>query len=996
MNVKSKQLFPCFLFRIFLAVVFLCPSIVFAQNNNTVTGIVTDVATGDPLEGVSVVQKGMTAAVITDADGRYTITVSDNAVLVFFYIGYVTEEIRIVSAVHNIKLSEKINMLNEVVVIGYGTQRKADLTTAVASVSSDEWANRPITSAQQALQGKAAGVQVVQPSGKPGIGMRVRVRGTSSLSASNDPLYIVDGIPTEDISTVSPNDIESIHILKDASAAAIYGSRGANGVVLLTTKKGEVGKTQINLAMYAGFSNLSKKINTLNTAQYYDLMDEIGVPIDRSNMRYTDWAKEMYGTGFQQNYQISLSGGTEKTDYYLSGGYLKEDGIISPSEYDRYSFRGNISSALKKWLKVSSNLAFSRTNNVGMSDNDNSEYTGVITSILNTPPFLPVWDENNPEQYATNPFQASWENPYAQANRYYNDKNYRFMGNVGLDFTLAKGLHFRPVFSLDYYAKTWNYFVDPIKTGYGRQYNGMGEYNHTDMLSWVSENILSYETTLNESHHFKALAGLTLQREAGEMAYISAEDFVKGTTLDRMTLNLANAIMDAGSLDLTPTSLLSYLARVQYDYKGRYLFTANFRADGSSKLYHKWGYFPSVSAGWRFSDESFFEPLTSVFDDAKLRGGWGRTGNQNGIDNSAMYKKYDVMRQETRGEGPAVEQGKLGNRDLKWEVTTQYNVGLDLTLFGGRLTGEFDWYYKKTNDLLLEINLPSSVGISLPLRNDGEMVNQGFEFNLAGQILTGELKWDAELNMSFNRNRLTKLGITPMYTTAWVKNGGGDVVMVKEGLPLGSFFGYVYEGVDPQTGDAIYHDYVGEGNNLSPSNRRVIGCAQPDFTAGLTTNFQWKNIALSLFFNGSYGNDIYNASRIETEGMFDSKNQSVAVLNRWTHAGMITDIPKAGQNKNNCIHSSRFVEDGSYVRLKSLTLAYNFSPEFLKPTGISRLTVYATANNLFTLTKYKGYDPELSWDDGDDENGVRAAQLGIDYGTYPQVRSFVLGINLTF
>ncbi|MDR2806082.1 MAG: SusC/RagA family TonB-linked outer membrane protein, partial [Dysgonamonadaceae bacterium] len=371
-----------------------------AQHNKTVTGRVTDMATGDPLEGVSVVQKGMTTAVITDVGGHYAITVPDNTVLVFSYIGYVTEEVRVVTAVHHVKLSEKINTLNEVVVIGYGTQRKADLTTAVASISSNEWANRPITSAQQALQGKAAGVQVVQPSGKPGVGLRVRVRGTSSLSASNDPLYIVDGIPTEDISTVSPNDIENIHILKDASAAAIYGSRGANGVVLLTTKKGEIGKTQINLAMYAGFSNLSKKINTLNTAQYYDLMDDIGVPIDRSNMHYTDWAKEMYGTGFQQNYQVSLSGGTEKTDYYLSGGYLKEDGIISPSEYDRYSFRGNISSVLNKWLKVSSNLTFAHTNNIGMSDNDNSEYTGVITSILNTPPFLKIWDEDNPEQYA--------------------------------------------------------------------------------------------------------------------------------------------------------------------------------------------------------------------------------------------------------------------------------------------------------------------------------------------------------------------------------------------------------------------------------------------------------------------------------------------------------------------------------------------------------------------------------------------------------------------
>jgi TonB-linked SusC/RagA family outer membrane protein len=974
----------------------LCGHIAAAQSI-TVTGTVSDAATGEPLIGVTVVQKDLPKGVWTDVEGRYAITVPENAILVFSYLGYATHEQRVTSSLQNVKLTEKVNSLDEVVVIGYGTQRKGDVTTAVVGISSNEWANRPILSAQQAMQGKAAGVEIVQPSGKPGVGLRVRVRGTSSLSAGNDPLYIVDGIPMEDISTVQPNDIESIHILKDASSAAIYGSRGANGVILLTTKKGRKGKAQVNVSMYTGFSNVSKQINTLNTVQYYDLMDELGIPIDRSNTHYTDWAKEMYGTGMQQNYQASLSGGTETLNYYFSGSYQKDAGIIAPSEFDRYTFRSNVSATLNSRLKISSNISLARTNTSGLNDNNSSETGGVITAILNTPPFLTIWDADNPDQYAVNPFQASWENPYAQANTYANDKNYHFAGNIELDFTLAKGLHFRPNFAIDYSSRTWNYFLDPVKTGYGRQSNGAGDYNNTIMLSWVSENIVSYETSFNEKHHLKAMAGVTLQREAGEMAYITGDDFVKGTTLSRMGLNMANRITDAGTLDLTPTTLMSSLARVQYDYAGRYLFTANFRADGSSKLAHKWDYFPSVSAGWRFSDEVFFESLKTVVDDAKIRGGWGRTGNQNGIDNSAVYRKYDVTRDEQTGDGPAVDPGKLGNSDLKWEVTTQYNAGLDVTLFGGRLTGAFDWYYKHTTDMLIEIMLPSSVGTTLPLRNDGQMVNQGFEFNLAGQMITGsDWKWDAEVNMSFNRNKVTKLGLTPVFYTGYVNNGGGEVVVVKEGLPLGSFFGYVYEGVDPQTGDAMYHDYMGEGNPLSPQNRRVIGCAQPDFTFGITSNLSWKNLSLNAFFNGSYGNDIYNATRIETEGMFDSKNQSVAVLNRWTRPGMVTDIPRAVRNKTNCINSSRFVEDGSYIRLKSLTLAYNFSPDFLKPAGVSQLSVYATVNNLFTLTKYKGYDPELSWDDYDDENSVRSAQMGIDYGTYPQVRSFIIGINLTF
>jgi TonB-linked SusC/RagA family outer membrane protein len=472
-------------------------------------------------------------------------------------------------------------VLDEVVVIGYGTVRKGDLTTAVASVSSDEWANRPVISAQQALQGKAAGVQITQPSGKPGGGITIRVRGATSLNAGNDPLYVVDGIPTDNINNVSPSDVESMQILKDASSAVIYGSRAANGVVLITTKRGTKGKATIDFSTYVGFSQVSRQIKTLNTAQYYDLMDEVGITFDRTNTHYTDWAKEMYGTGTQQNYQLSVSGGTEKTDYFISGGYQKEGGIIAPSAFDRYTFRSNVSSEIKQWVTINSNLSFSRQNTTGgVGENNNSGRGGAILSILNTPPFMTKWDPNDPTLYASNPYQSSWPHPYELTDSYNETEEYRFMGKVELDFTIIKGLHFKPSFSIDYSTVGNDWFTEATRTLDRRRINGSGGYSDDKWMGWVNENILSYTTTFNESHHLTALAGFTMQRQTQRHGEMSVEDFVQGTTFDRQTLNMANKINSATAWE-GGYALMSYIGRVQYDYKSRYLLTVNFRADGS-------------------------------------------------------------------------------------------------------------------------------------------------------------------------------------------------------------------------------------------------------------------------------------------------------------------------------------------------------------------------------------------------------------------------------
>ena len=992
-NMQCKRYFR---FWLCLCLITTFSFSVTAQNAHTVKGVVLD-ESNLPIIGANILIKNSSIGTITDIDGNYSIQVPQNGTLVYSYLGMETQEVSVKNRSKiDIVLKEDNKLLDEVVVIGYGTQRKKDLTTSVASVSSDEWEARPIISTQQALQGKAAGVQVVQPSGKPGVGISIRVRGATSLNAGNEPLYVVDGIPTNDINNLSANDIASMQVLKDASSAAIYGTRGANGVVMITTKSGEEGRARVDVNMYAGFSNVTRQIKTLNTRDYFELLDDIGISYDPTKKDYINWAKEMYGTGVQQNYQVSVSGGTAKTKYYISSAYQDENGIIKPASYDRFSLRTNLNTEVSSWLKLNTNLNFSRNTRMDATDNANSGRGGIIMSIINTPPNLPIWDPEKPSQYATNPYQSSWENPYAQADTYDRNRTYRFSGRMELDFTILKGLHFKPNLSVDYSNNTWDKFIDPIKTGYGRQANGRGEQAKDDYLTWTNENILSYNTSFNDEHNLQLLGGITFSRYRHDNNYISVEDFVKGVDISRKTLNLANKINDAKT-SRNGNSSMSYLARVQYDYLSRYLLSMNMRVDGSSKLYHKWKAFPSISAGWRFSDEAFFKNLKHVVDDAKLRFGWGLNGNEGGIGDYDLYDHYWVSKQKETGNGPSVGRGKLGNRDLKWETTSQYNAGLDLSFFNSRLTAEFDWYYKKTTNLLLDIKLPESAGVELPLRNDGIMENKGFEFAINGQILVNTpVKWDASLNMSFNRNKIKELGLTPQFTAANIESNGEDVIMVRKGLALGTFYGYIAEGVNPETGNIMYKDLNGNGiggvsedGQMDPNDKTVIGNAQPDFTFGFTHNLSWKNFTLNAFFQGSYGNDIFNASRIDSEGMFDSKNQTEAVLNRWKRPGMITDVPRAGVLTNS-LNSTRFVEDGSYIRLKSLTLSYQFEDKLVRRIGLSKLNVYGTITNLFTLTKYRGYDPELSW------TGGNAAQLGIDYGTYPQTRSFIFGLNLSF
>ncbi|MBL0082331.1 MAG: TonB-dependent receptor [Saprospiraceae bacterium] len=973
------------MFRKFLSLAFLCISLYsFAQ----VSGTVKD-NKGEPMIGVSVLIKGTDTGTVTDFDGKYELDVSSGT-LVFSFVGYTSQEIVIDGkSVVDVALSEESTLLESVVVIGYGTQKKKDLTSAVVVVDEKSIKERPMVSAAEALQGKAAGVQVIQPSGKPGGDISVRVRGATSVLAGNEPLYVVDGVPTTDIRGLNPNDIATMTVLKDASSSSIYGARAANGVVLITTRRGKANTTQISFNAYYGISRLNKTIDVLSTRRYRELMEEI-IPggLDPTWTANTDWNQEVFGTGTNQSYQLSMSGGSEKSRYLLSGNYLKSDGIVRPASFERYSLRLNLDNDVRSWLSVGTNINAILSNTENTQDNASSGRGGVIMSALNTPPFLRIYKTDGSGQYDPNPFQPSWENPvaYMEGPEQLVRDN-RLFGNTYLNVNFGKGLQFKSNLGIDLQTHQWDYYLDPFKTNYGRNQNGVGIADKSTTYTWLTENTLTYTGSVDK-HHYTALAGSSVQKQAWNDSYLQGNDFPDDTTVK--TLNAANTI--SGSTDRSAWALASFFGRVTYDYDGNYLFSASLRRDGSSKLAHHWGVMPAFSAAWRVSSASFIKDISAI-EDLKIRVGWGRNGNQEGISNYARFGLVSYYRRTPSSplSGPGSAQVSYGNPDLKWETTDQTNLGIDLLMFNGRVSFTADAYLKKTSDVLLDVQLSNSLPITTIQTNAGNLQNKGIDLALSTVNMDRSIRWQTDFNISFNKNEVTDLKYTDVYYFGRIYSNNQDVAIVKKGLPLGSFFGYVSEGVNPETGDLMYKD-LNNNNIFDPGDRTIIGNAQPDFVFGLTNNFSWKGFDLDIFIQGSYGNDIFNATRIDLEGMFDSKNQSVSVLNRWTPDNRITDMPRAIGNGNvkNVLNSTRFIEDGSYISIKSLTPAYNFSGTWLTKAGLSALRLYATGQNLFTITGYSGYDPEVN------AFGRSATELGIDYGTYPHSMVVTMGVKADF
>jgi TonB-dependent starch-binding outer membrane protein SusC len=945
---------------------------------------------GEALPGISVLLKGTTTGTITDVEGNYQLKASEG-ILSFSFIGYKPVEVPINNkSVVDVVMEEDVTTLSEIVVVGYGSQEKKDITGAVSVVSGKVFDSRPNSQFGNLIQGKTAGVQVLSSSGKPSEGFSIRIRGTSSISGSSEPLYVVDGVPSSDTRTINPADIENITVLKDASSTAIYGAQGANGVVLVTTKKGKIGAPKIEFSTYMGSSSVWKTLKVLNSDQYRDLMTELGQNTDWTQYtENTDWQNKVFQNGSSQNYQISISGKNDKTSYYLSGGWVKQIGAVRSSEMDRYNFKINLEQEMSKSLKIGTNLSYMQYHDVDVSDNINVNSGGVILGMLSTPSNIGVYRPNG--TFTSNPFQ-DWENPLSGTDglkRGY--QNQRLLGNVYVEIKILPNLKFRSNVGIDYQFGGYDSFLDPFKTSFGRAKKGIGKSSTGLSNFHIFDNTLSFDKEFNK-HHVTALVGSVIQKTRWENSYIEKT----GYSSDAVTTTNAGSTFVRADNDKSEKTNVSFISRLTYDFNNKYLLTANFRADGSSSFgpNKRWGYFPSLSVGWRISEETFFEDIPFV-NDLKIRAGWGLVGNDlrpyayvGRVGGGANYPIGGVVL-------PGTYPASLQNNDLKWESTEQTNIGIDLAILNSRVEISANAYLKNTSDLLLDVPLPKSTGFDTGIQNAGTIENKGIELQISSKNSVKEFKWETDFNISFNRNKV--INITGQQIAKGGIPGRGEVSYSVEGKPLGMFYGYISGGVDPATGMLYYIDKKGESTfTPSPDDRTFIGNPNPNFFYGITNTFSYKNFSLSIFLQGTQGNDVFNATRIETEGLLDVKNQSLAVVNRWRTPGDVTSIPKATfTSSDNSRLSTRFVENGSYLRAKAVTLSYSFPSSLLSKIHLSNARVYFTGENLFTITSYSGFDPEVNAFGGGDQVQRNTVQ-GVDFGTYPQTRNLIVGLNLSF
>lgn len=982
--------------RSFLLIVaaLLISSAAFAQQTK-VTGKVVD-EQNEPVVGATVQVEGTTNGTATNVDGQFTLEVNSGARLRFSYVGFKTLTIKAANGM-KVTMQEDANTLNEVVTIGYGSVKRKDVTTAVSSVSTKDLEKRPIVSALQGMQGMAAGLQISQANGQPGASPTIRVRGTTSLNGSNSPLYVVDGVPVDNVDYLSSDDIDNIQILKDASSAAIYGSRAANGVVIINTKQGKAGVTKIALNAHYAFNGVRDNQNSLNAAQYKELMDELGVVRLPNNLvDQTDWKKEVYRVGNVQDYQLNITSGNDKLRYFLSGGYTGEDGVIRASNYKRYNVRGNIINDISKWLTINADVAYSdyTYRGTGIISGTGSNRGGVLASVIETPTYGPVWDPANPGQYYSNYYGVNVHSPLENIARTKDNKSQynKLLASGKAIVTLLPTLKFTSTLAFDRSSGITTNFLDPTETLEGRNQHGTGYDSRSTGTIWTFDNTINWKKELGR-HSLDMMAGSSWTNSRWSQSSISGSYYADA---DIKTLNAANKISWTGTgSTASEWAILSFFGRLQYNYNDTYLFTANLRADGSSKLApgHRWGYFPSFSAAWRISQEKFMKNVSWI-DDLKLRGGWGQTGNQSGLGDYSYLALYKINRIQwfgTSGDANAVPtrtKSILSNPELTWETTSQTNIGLDLTLLNNRLTFYVDYYYKLTHDLLMNMTLPTGgAEANTMVFNGGEIENRGWELAVSSKNLTGKLSWNTDFNISFNRNKLKSLKLTKVYPAAITTDHVHDyVVRNTPGRPLGSFYGYIADGVNRETGELNYRDVNNDGI-ISANDRTYIGDPNPDFTFGMTNTFAWKGLSLSVLLQGSYGNDIYNVSRMDNEGMFDGRNQSTTVLRRWRIPGQITDVPKAGFDQRN---STYYIEDGSYLRVKSITLSYDVPALALRKMHLTRLMPYISFTNLLTWTGYKGRDPEVN------QYGDSGTVQGLDWGTYPLSRSFVMGLKVEF
>lgn len=1034
------------------------------ENNpidRNITGIVTD-ESGMALPGVSVLVKGTQRGTVTSANGTYNVEVeSDNDVLVFSFVGYLSQDVPVGNRSKiDVSLATDTKALEEVIVVGYGTQKKSDLTGSVSSVKGTDLTKLPTQRVDQALQGRAAGVMVQNTDGAPGGNATIRVRGGNSITGGNNALVVVDGIQGVNISTINPNDIESLEVLKDASATAIYGARGANGVILITTKRGASGKAVFNYGFSIGAQKLNHKLDLMDAGDYARKSNDWAatqngtatspiepvIPFSSEQINAldanggTDWQDEIYRTGMMQNHQLSVSGGSDLVRYFVSAGYMNQQGIVLNTKYDRYNLRSNLDLKINSWLNAGINLNVIKDKGNVPPVGEGTRFGDILGQVINTvarfDPITPVYDSNGnynikalkggpdgSKIYADNDV---W-NPVATALETRSEKN-NITNEIStfIDFRLAKRLSLRITGAASINSNDDQHYYS-TKTQPGRGVNGVGDLAENKYQYYQNSNILTYTNTFNNKHTLTLTGVAEQQLIQSKSSFIAAQGFFSDET-GINDLGGASQINQRFNSQ-TKQVLNSFLGRVNYIFDEKYMITASYRADGSSVFgaNNKWGYFPSAAVAWRISQESFLENINAI-SNLKLRGSWGKTGNQaiqpyQTLATVASGFNYPYNGNSSADIGFAL--GRAANPNLKWETTEQTNVGLDMGFFSERLTATVDIYKKLTTDLLLNKQVEAYTGFTTILSNVGSIQNKGLEISLGGKPLSDtKLSWNTAVNISFNRSKvLTLLDDSPLIIRTSTGGGyqiwgsGFSLKYLQVGQPLDQMRGYTNLGTWSEAeraeakkmgqapGEAKWKDVNNDGRiTRAGDGLEVIGNASPNFIYGWNNNIRFSDFDLTFLVQGSYGNDIFNAVRIKTEN--PSNGLSANLNNRWTIDNQNTDVPvflssrernalELGPNQTAGIgvdqRSSRWVEDGSYLRMKNITLSYSIPTKVISKIGISRLSAYITSVNLFTITRYSGYDPEVS-----SFNAGGAGGLGIDLSNYPTARSYLFGINLTF
>ncbi|WP_163379851.1 SusC/RagA family TonB-linked outer membrane protein [Cyclobacterium sp. SYSU L10401] len=970
----------------------------------TISGVVKD-EEGEPLPGATVSVQGTSTGTVTDLDGSYSLTVPDDAVLVFSYIGYDSQTVTVGNQTTiNITMSMDESSLEEVVVVGYGTQKRSDLTGAVSSVKSEQLTAYPAIDAVQALQGRAAGVQIQANNGAPGASLKVRIRGGTSINASSDPIFVVDGFIGA--AMPPPEDIASIEVLKDASATAIYGSRGANGVIMVTTKRGKNGAAKIEFNTSYSMQNEINRLDLLNAEQFNDYISDARPNIEPAGGD-TDWQDQIFQTGGIQNYQLSISGGTDNVNYYVSGAYFDQKGVIINSDFNRFSITSNLDIQASEKLKLGVNLFARRSSSDGVRTQEGSGglTPGVVASAFKFEPDQPIYREDGTFTVAR--LNDPHDNPYAVATQLINENvNDRFQGNFFAEYDLSDDLKFRTTFGATANASRTGLY-SPTTVTEGRNVGGDARINAARNTLLLNENYLTYTKNFAGNHTFSAMAGYSYQSSENENWGARGTSFIT----DAFSFwNLGSAaVWQTPNSGLTDWRISSFYGRLNYSLGDKYLVTFNARYDGSSTFSrnNKWAFFPSGAIAWNMKNERFLES-SDLLSFWKWRVSYGITGNQAISPYQTLARFSPVFTVIDGVPVNAVRPTTVANDNLTWETTAQLNIGTDIGFWDDRVTLSAEYYRMVTSDLLFAVQLPQYSGYTNQLRNIGEVENKGVELTLGSRNLVGAFQWDMDINFSRNRNTVLSL---PEGTDIQYGSGPGHMVglgttqLLKEGSPVGSFFGWVYDGVYQEGEDFLpgggfeqtpggerFRDLNGDGT-LNSDDREIIGNPHPDFFWGWNHDFRYRNFDLNIFFQGSFGNDILSYTLMELDLMSGINNATTAALNRWTPTNTQTDIPRAFNGRTRRV-STRWIYDGTFTRLKNLSLGYNFPKAMVDRLNLSRLRVYVSAQNVLTFTEYEGYDPEVNYRSGGATDGNR--NLGLDYGSYPNAKNYTVGINVGF